>query len=241
MNNSIWIDTRLNEEEMNFLNVAISEENKKQFEQMIGEPKSELIKDKDNWFYETVLKKLTERMFYRDWNNYYRCHIEKKESPLPKFEMNWFWVNYMKQHEFNPLHAHSGLYSFVVFMKIPTYWKEQHALSFSANSAMPLASDFVFMWSEKGTDIISKHNFPLNPEDEGRMLFFPASLQHEVFPFYGTEEERITISGNIVDVMYTNPKIQIDALDKEIENLQKQKEQLKQRAKELKNINFHIK
>ena len=103
----------------------------------------------------------------------------------------------MKQHEFNPLHTHIGLYSFVIFMKIPTHWKEQHALSFSANSVMPLASDFVFIWSEKGTDIISKQNFPLNPEDEGRMLFFPASLQHEVFPFYGTEEERVTISGNI--------------------------------------------
>jgi hypothetical protein len=29
------------------------------------------------------------------------------------------------------------------------------------------------------------------------MLFFPAWLLHQVYPFYGTEEERITISGNI--------------------------------------------
>ena len=29
------------------------------------------------------------------------------------------WVNYMKKYEFNPLHNHSGLYSFVVFVKIP--------------------------------------------------------------------------------------------------------------------------
>ena len=39
--------------------------------------------------------------------------------------------------------------------------------------------------------------FPLSPKDAGRMLFFPAWLQHLVHPFYGTEEERITISGNI--------------------------------------------
>jgi len=38
---------------------------------------------------------------------------------------------------------------------------------------------------------------PLCPEDEGRMLFFPAWLKHQVFPFYECEEERITISGNI--------------------------------------------
>ena len=29
------------------------------------------------------------------------------------------------------------------------------------------------------------------------MLFFPAMLKHQVYPFYGTEEERVTISGNI--------------------------------------------
>ena len=37
----------------------------------------------------------------------------------------------------------------------------------------------------------------LSPEDEGRMLFFPAWLRHMVYPFYECEEERITISGNI--------------------------------------------
>ena len=40
-------------------------------------------------------------------------------------------------------------------------------------------------------------NIPLSPEDEGRMLFFPSWLYHQVFPFYGTEVERVTISGNI--------------------------------------------
>ena len=30
------------------------------------------------------------------------------------------------------------------------------------------------------------------------MLFFPAWLHHQVFPFFGTEKDRITISGNII-------------------------------------------
>jgi hypothetical protein len=30
------------------------------------------------------------------------------------------------------------------------------------------------------------------------MLFFPAWVSHQVFPFYGTDEERVTISGNII-------------------------------------------
>ena len=183
MNNTdnLWIDTRLSEEEMNFLNDAISEENKKNFNRHLAGniSKSELIEDKDNWFYETALKKL----------------IEKKEkSQIEKLKLKPFWVNYQKQNEFNPLHNHSGLYSFVVFMKIPTHWKEQHALN-SYLQSHPCASDFCFHYPEK--DIIYTTHFKLSPEDEGRMLFFPAGLAHQVYPFYGTEEERITISGNI--------------------------------------------
>ena len=134
-------------------------------------------------------------MYYKDWNNYYNVHVTKSTPPAV-FELKELWVNYQNQHEFNPPHNHAGLYSFVVFMKIPTHWKEQHALPISANSNTPLASDFAFVWPEAPMQV-SHQNFPLSPEDEGRMLFFPATLQHMVYPFYGTEEERITISGNI--------------------------------------------
>ena len=32
---------------------------------------------------------------------------------------------------------------------------------------------------------------------EGKMLMFPAKLQHLVYPFYTSDKERITVSGNI--------------------------------------------
>ena len=206
--NEPWVDTRLSTEEMDFLLLVISEENKKSFSKKLAGniSKSELIKDKDNWFYETTLKPLTERMFYRDWDAYYKYHIEKEEPP-PEFEMDKFWVNYQKQHEFNPLHSHSGLYSFVVFMKIPTHWREQYALPFVAHANSPQASDFVFVWSDKRSNKILNYNFSLSPKDEGRMLFFPASLRHMVYPFYECEEERITISGNIILKIPIKPKV----------------------------------
>ena len=37
----------------------------------------------------------------------------------------------------------------------------------------------------------------LNSDYEGTMLFFPAALRHCVYPFYNTDEPRISISGNI--------------------------------------------
>ena len=204
-----WIDTRLNQEEMDFLWGCISEENKEDYSRRLAGniSKSELIIDKDNWFYETALKKHTEKMFYREDNNYYKYYIEKEE-PLPKFEVISLWVNYQKQHEFNPIHKHNGLFSFVVFMKIPTHWKEQHALPICVNSNNPLASDFEFVWSEKNSELCRIKSFSLSPEDEGRMLFFPAMLHHQVHPFYECEEERVTISGNIDLYDPNRPKLQ---------------------------------
>ena len=187
--NELWIDTRLSQKEMDFLWGCISTEENKEHH------KSKLIEDKDNWFFETILKNLTERLFYRDLDVYHKYYIEKEEPP-PKFEMNRVWVNYQKKHEFNPLHDHSGLYSFVIFMKIPTHWKEQHALNLD-NFRARVASDFMFVWTEKNIDYLRQENFSLSLEDEGRMLFFPATLRHLVYPFYECEEERVTISGNI--------------------------------------------
>ena len=32
---------------------------------------------------------------------------------------------------------------------------------------------------------------------EKKAFIFPAALQHSVYPFYGTDEYRITVSGNL--------------------------------------------
>tara|TARA_Y100001951_G_scaffold96487_1_gene95248 strand:+ start:95 stop:862 length:768 start_codon:yes stop_codon:yes gene_type:complete len=229
-----WIDTRLQPEEMAFLNEAISdkENNYNWNSSLAGNiSKSELILDAGNWFYESALKKLTERLFYDDWNNYRKYHIVKEE-PLPKFELDSLWVNYMKQHEFNPIHNHSGLYSFVIFVKIPTHWKEQHKLSISANSNAPLASDFQFVWSK--SDVMNIQNFPLSSKDEGRMLFFPASTLHLVYPFYECKEDRVTISGNI-KLMKNLKKDEIKR-EKKIEEIVLQERMLKDFTKQVRKM-----
>ena len=199
MKNKLWLDIRLTKDEMDFLENACSQKNKKDFSNGLAGniSRSEELKDsEDNWFFHSALKKPTERMFYQDWNNYYKYVIDQEEPP-PEFELKSLWVNYQKENEFNPIHSHTYSYSFVIFMKIPTHWEEQHALPFSANSNAPSASDFQFVWTMNDTEHVETTNFTLSPEDEGRMLFFPAWLKHQVYPFYECEEERITISGNI--------------------------------------------
>ena len=193
-----WLDLQLTKKAMDYLWDDINNKKTKDVTKGLAGniSKSEDILDKDNWFYENVLKRCVETMYFRDWNNYYNVHIAKTRPP-PIYRLQELWVNYQKQHEFNPLHGHNnGVgFSFVVFMKIPTHWKEQHALPFSAISNAPVASDFQFILGN-GREVAT-YQVPLSPKEEGRMLFFPAWLKHQVFPFYGTKEERITVSGNI--------------------------------------------
>ena len=82
-------------------------------------------------------------------------------------------------------------------MKIPTHWKEQYALPWLKNVEQNNVSDFQFLLGQDMGEV-QCINISLCPEDEGRILFFPSWLTHQVFPFYECEEERITISGNII-------------------------------------------
>jgi len=193
-----WLDMRLTKEAMDHLWDSINNSPKKNASSYLAAQNSgaRYIQDKDNNFYKNTLLHWSEHLFFKNWNNYYDVLIVKS-VPSPVFELKQIWVNYQKQHEFNPPHHHTGLFSFVVFMKIPTHWKEQHELPISTRSNGPCSSDFQFIVGQDNEPEVKLYNFPLCPDDEGRMLFFPAWLMHQVFPFYGTEEERITISGNI--------------------------------------------
>ena len=57
------------------------------------------------------------------------------------------WVNYQKQNEFNPnFIPHGGVYSFVIWMKIPTKHSEQNKNPISLKSNTHLISAFEFQF-----------------------------------------------------------------------------------------------
>ena len=119
-----------------------------------------------------------------DWN--FKNKFEAKLS------MNW-WVNYQYQTEFNPEHAHTGITSFVIWMKIPTHYKDQHNLDFHSNAA----SDFQFTYSNILGGTVEYPIF-MSPEMEGTIMVFPSTLHHQVYPFFNTDEPRISIAGNLL-------------------------------------------
>ena len=149
--------------------------------------------DEDDYFFNEVLKPVSLRYISENSavNNFQSNHISSEDICLNKF-----WVNYQYKTEFNPMHIHTGIISFVIWLKIPTDGEEQHNLPIAKNSNTPSASDFAFAY----TDIIGNiqsYQIQLSPKDNGLMMVFPASLNHQVYPFYECDKKRVSISGNV--------------------------------------------
>ena len=121
--------------------------------------------------------------------------VKSKEGQVWSLES--LWVNFQKKHEFNPPHDHDGVYSFVIWMQIPTSYEEQKKLSICAESnAHGSISNFGFHYTNS-LGRVSQFFYNMEKEAEGYMVMFPSELKHEVFPFYENDGERISISGNV--------------------------------------------
>tara|TARA_B100000700_G_scaffold329105_1_gene449387 strand:- start:384 stop:1028 length:645 start_codon:yes stop_codon:yes gene_type:complete len=160
--------------------------------------KSLSINDLDSFFYRSVCVPLI--MKYREKNSTGVDPVDQNAllGPKTKFILNQFWVNYQYKTEFNPYHDHSGVYSFAIWMKIPYSWEEQSKLpqfiDIMEGQRKPGNFEFEYIDTLGG---VRNCGYNLSQEDEGTMLFFPARLRHCVYPFYETEEPRISIAGNL--------------------------------------------
>jgi len=110
------------------------------------------------------------------------------------------WVNFMKKYEFNPIHNHSGLYSFNIFVKIPYDLKKEFDSPRTQNKDQRFPGCFSF-YCGNGLGEFVPHVIHADKEWEQVILLFPSITQHCVYPFYTSDDYRITVSGNL----YLNP------------------------------------
>ena len=185
-----WLEYRLTAEEYNYIWKCIENKKESHGHKLAGNiDSSYLLEDTDNWLFNNLLSPL-EAEYGRSFANRGDLLPINKYSP---YYMNRWWVNYQRQNEFNPLHDHSGVYSFLIWMKIPTSYEEQN-LNNPSNTKRISSVDFYF------TDTLGhprNYSYELSPEMEGIMLFFPATLQHQVYPFYNCDDVRISVAGNL--------------------------------------------
>jgi hypothetical protein len=102
------------------------------------------------------------------------------------------WINYQRPGEFIPIHQHSGIFSFVVWVSLP-----EHTVS--KNSEFDLRKGYQGEFEFAYTDMLGQIKTVRMAGDkswEGKICVFPAGLHHQVYPHY-QNELRITVSGNI--------------------------------------------
>ena len=183
-----WLEYKLDNQQLDYLWRCIKNKKQDVRNTLAGNiTSSRALMDHGNWFFNEVLNPLID-VHIKEFKN-----LEKSIPGNNFFKLSTWWVNYQRQNEFQPVHNHSGLYSFVIFMKIPIDSREQNKKRKSKN---PRVSNFEFLFTDTLGNI-SSFPYRLTPADEGTMLFFPAPLDHQVYPFYDCDEERITVSGNI--------------------------------------------
>lgn len=103
------------------------------------------------------------------------------------------WVNFQKKGEFNPMHTHSGVFSFVIWVKIPYDIKKE--LEYFGKPRSSMTSMFLFSYTNSLGNIMST-SIPVDKNWEWKIALFPAKLSHSVNPFYTSDDERISVSGN---------------------------------------------
>jgi len=105
-------------------------------------------------------------------------------------KLDSLWINFSQKHDFNPLHSHHGILSFVIFCQVPP-----EIFEVQADSNTQRAGWIHFNYGDPITPLMGCE-YPVRPY-ENLILIFPNELKHHV-PSYWVDAERISVSGNFV-------------------------------------------
>jgi len=117
------------------------------------------------------------------------------ENQYNNLSISKFWINYQAKTIFNPPHDHAGDFSFVIWYKIP-YSIHEEKNRFPKALDLNTVGEFSFIY--EGEYFCNQEFLPVDKSWEKRICIFPAKLQHQVFPFYTSDEYRITFAGNLI-------------------------------------------
>jgi len=122
---------------------------------------------------------------YNEKYNYFKTFkFLNKDAPLI-FKKPW--LNIQKKGEFIPTHSHDGVLSYSIWIKIP---------NLNINNDNKFAGCFEIQYQNiLGARL--NYQITLDKNSEGQFVLFPSTLYHCVYPFFDTDELRISISGNI--------------------------------------------
>ena len=131
---------------------------------------------------------------------FYMTQIQKADQY--EVEPDRAWVNEMKAHEYNPFHYHTGMksevgLSSVLVLKRPDTYGEEITRKDS-----PHNGHLEFLGNDSSP--IAVNQFRLDAQ-VGDFFMFPYTTLHGVYPFWGTDQARRTLSYNC-DLIRKKPK-----------------------------------
>jgi hypothetical protein len=196
------IDTIVPDDIMAVLNASVNNmlvenfQNNEGFQSnLLGHMTHEYVADNACWQAVEPLVLSLAKIYDEKWNYTPQVDIGLYQQ-VRSLKLKSLWVNFQRKHEFNPPHLHTGIFSFVIWVKIPYKLEDEDKVFPGVNDRDKRVSKFTFHYS----NILGQHSgmvVPVDKEFEGKMLFFPAGLTHSVNPFYTSDEYRISIAGNV--------------------------------------------
>ena len=127
------------------------------------------------------------REYQKQWNWY----LDKD------LKVDSLWVNLQKKTEYNPLHNHDGILSYVAWLDIPYKREDEMNINHSKDSrTKEFSSTFQFIYTSIFGQIVNEM-YEVENGWEGRIVMFPSKLPHIVYPFYSSDGYRISIAGNL--------------------------------------------
>ena len=149
-----------------------------------------MLIDDDNRFQKEVLNPIIQ-----EYVTDYGFPEKLKTTHIHDLTFQKFWANYTGKGEYQALHNHDAIWSFVIWLKLPAVANDEQSVK---DAMHPDAGDFILTYS----DIIGrtrKVNWKLEKQyNEGHMLLFPSDLYHAVYPHFQTDEKRLSLAGDIV-------------------------------------------
>jgi len=157
-------------------------------DKLIGHIKHEYLIKKTHRLIETLAMQMSAK--------YQIAYPSFKLPEKYNLSMDGAWINFQKKHEFNPLHNHSGDFSFVIYVKIPYTIEEEKKYTPHVPELFQVPGSFLFHYTDT-LGQIAPWCIPTDQSYERRMILFPAKMMHTVYPFYSSDDFRISISGNL--------------------------------------------
>jgi hypothetical protein len=159
---------------------------------LAGQIEHEYELNKTHKYIENLVLPYTQE-YEKQFNYLGGMSILNKDLPLGMWDAPW--VNFMKKHEFNPTHTHTGVYSFVIWIDVPYDIEEEKSQNYCKDSRSPIPGYFQFLYTD-ALGRISAHNIPVDKTYNNMMVLFPCDLNHAVYPFSTSDKYRISVSGN---------------------------------------------